>query len=127
MPGPEFFQTTMGQRFYEGTVPKLTGTLERVADALEKVVKATDDAADYLCDDNDARAQLLHSAKQQIPPEDYAYYTSAARREFAEDGVLEIDDEPLISSGFGDGTDGVYVQAWVWVDKPVGEQDAGDE
>lgn len=127
MPGPEFFQTVMGQRFYEGTVPKLTNAVGRIADALEKVVKATDDAADYLCDDNDARAQLLHSAKQQIPPEDYAYYTSAARREFAEDGVLEIDDEPLISSGFGDGTDGVYVQAWVWVDKPVGEQDAGDE
>jgi hypothetical protein len=35
MPGPEFFQTVMGQRFYEGTVPKLIDAVTRVADALE--------------------------------------------------------------------------------------------
>ena len=123
MPGPEFFQTTMGQRFYEGTVPKLTGTLERVADALEKVIKAADTDVDYLFED--ARRQLLEASKKQTP--DYEYYAKTAREHYNDDGTIEIDDEPLISSGFGDGTDGVYVQAWVWVDKPVGEQDAGDE
>jgi len=32
----EFFQTKMGQLFYEGTMPKLVKALERVATALEK-------------------------------------------------------------------------------------------
>lgn len=32
----EFFQTKMGQRFYEGTMPQLIKVLERIAGALEK-------------------------------------------------------------------------------------------
>ena len=35
---PEFFQTPMGRRFYEHTVPELAKQLERVADALEALV-----------------------------------------------------------------------------------------
>jgi hypothetical protein len=34
--GPEFFQTIMGKRFYEGDVPRAIRALERIADALEK-------------------------------------------------------------------------------------------
>ena len=34
--GPEFFQTRMGQAFYEGTMPRIAKALERIADALEK-------------------------------------------------------------------------------------------
>lgn len=34
--GPEFFQTVMGQRFYEGTVPKIARSLERLTMALEE-------------------------------------------------------------------------------------------
>lgn len=36
--GPEFFQTRMGQSFYEGRVPAIAKALERIASALEKVV-----------------------------------------------------------------------------------------
>lgn len=36
MAGPEFFQTLMGKRFYEGDVPRIIKALERIADALEK-------------------------------------------------------------------------------------------
>jgi hypothetical protein len=125
MPGPEFFQTTMGQRFYEGTVPKLTSTLERVADALEKVIKAADTEVDYPFDDRAARSQLLEASKKQTP--DYEYYAKTAREHYNDEGTIEIDDEPLISSVVEDDMDGVYVQAWVWVEKkPQGESDAGD-
>lgn len=34
--GPEFFQTIMGRRFFEGDVPRLLATLERIAVALER-------------------------------------------------------------------------------------------
>jgi hypothetical protein len=33
---PEFFQTVMGHRFYEGQLPRLIKALERIADCLEK-------------------------------------------------------------------------------------------
>lgn len=32
---PEFFQTIMGQRFYESTMPRIAKALERLADAAE--------------------------------------------------------------------------------------------
>jgi len=32
----EFFQTRMGMKFYEGTVPRLAKHLSRIADALEE-------------------------------------------------------------------------------------------
>lgn len=35
MPGPEFFQTRMGQRFYEVDVPRIVSALERIAEALK--------------------------------------------------------------------------------------------
>ena len=35
MGGPEFFQTRMGARFYEGTMPKIAEQLERLNDNLE--------------------------------------------------------------------------------------------
>lgn len=33
---PEFFQTVMGRKFYEGTAPSIAKQLERIADALEE-------------------------------------------------------------------------------------------
>lgn len=33
--GPEFYQTPMGRRYYESTLPKMVETLERIAKALE--------------------------------------------------------------------------------------------
>lgn len=35
MPGPEFFETGMGRKFFECDVPRLAKALERIADALE--------------------------------------------------------------------------------------------
>jgi chaperonin cofactor prefoldin len=35
---PEFFQTPMGRRFYEHTVPELVKQIERVAEALEAIL-----------------------------------------------------------------------------------------
>lgn len=35
MPGPEFHQTRMGQKFYEHDVPTLINLLKRIAIALE--------------------------------------------------------------------------------------------
>ena len=40
-------------------------------------------------------------------------YIKAARREHQREGVIEIDDDALISRG---DHDGAYVAAWVWVD-----------
>lgn len=37
--GPEFFQTRMGQTFYEGTLPRMVKALERIATALESLEK----------------------------------------------------------------------------------------
>lgn len=44
--GPEFFQTRMGVRFYEADVPRIARSMERIADALEKLAQTgTKDAA----------------------------------------------------------------------------------
>jgi hypothetical protein len=52
MNGPAFFQTRMGARFYEGTMPKIAEQLERLNDNLEallaelrKLLPATDEVA----------------------------------------------------------------------------------
>ena len=36
----DFFRTHMGQKFYEGTMPRIAKALERIADALEKIAEA---------------------------------------------------------------------------------------
>ncbi len=38
MGGVEFFQTRMGARFYEGTMPKIAEQLERLNDNLEAIL-----------------------------------------------------------------------------------------
>lgn len=35
--GPEFFETPMGQRFYNGSIPALVEQAERIANALEEL------------------------------------------------------------------------------------------
>lgn len=49
--GPQFFQTGMGQKFFEVTVPRIATALERIATALEKqnepiIEVATSDRSD---------------------------------------------------------------------------------
>jgi len=48
MSGPEFFQTRMGARFYEGTMPKIAEQLERLNDNLEALIEVLRNQA---CDD----------------------------------------------------------------------------
>lgn len=36
MSGPEFFQTMMGKKFYEGTMPRIATALEKLTKALEE-------------------------------------------------------------------------------------------
>jgi len=45
MSGPSFFQTHMGQRFYEGTMPALVRELKRLNDNLERLVAMAEQLA----------------------------------------------------------------------------------
>ncbi len=38
MSGPEFFQTPIGRKFFQGDVPKMIRLMERIAIALENLV-----------------------------------------------------------------------------------------
>ena len=40
MAGSEFFQTSMGKRFYQGTMPRIADSLEQIADSLEQIAKS---------------------------------------------------------------------------------------
>ena len=37
----EFYQTIMGKRYYEATLPSIARSLERIANALEELLKET--------------------------------------------------------------------------------------
>ncbi|NVJ09921.1 hypothetical protein HUW63_32440 [Myxococcus sp. AM001] len=45
MSGPAFFQTYMGQRFYETTMPQLVRQLTRLNDNLERLVDVAEQHA----------------------------------------------------------------------------------
>jgi hypothetical protein len=38
MPGPEFFQTGYGRRFFDAQLPDLIKSIERLADSVEKAM-----------------------------------------------------------------------------------------
>ncbi|MCP3105376.1 hypothetical protein LZ198_41590 [Myxococcus sp. K15C18031901] len=42
MSGPSFFQTHMGQRFYETTMPQLVRQLSRLNDNMERLVSVAE-------------------------------------------------------------------------------------
>lgn len=44
----EFSQTRMGQEFYEGTMKSINKNLDRIADALEKLVESQSDNKEAL-------------------------------------------------------------------------------
>ncbi len=52
MSEPQFFQTRMGQRFYEHTVPELVRQLERLNELLERLVAAQERRPRYKDDAN---------------------------------------------------------------------------
>ncbi|ATB46001.1 hypothetical protein [Corallococcus macrosporus] len=45
MSGPSFFQTHMGQRFYESTMPQLVRELTRLNDNVERLVAVAEQLA----------------------------------------------------------------------------------
>ncbi|NOJ81956.1 hypothetical protein [Myxococcus xanthus] len=45
MSGPSLFQTHMGQRFYEGTMPALVRELKRLNDNMERLVAMAEQLA----------------------------------------------------------------------------------
>lgn len=55
--GPKFFQTIMGQRFFEGTVPAVLGQIKRLNENLERLnqnlEKSYNEDADEPSDDKD--------------------------------------------------------------------------
>jgi hypothetical protein len=57
MSGVQFFQTRMGQRFYEHTMPELVRQLTRFNDLLEQGVTRAEDGDDHEAREADARKQ----------------------------------------------------------------------
>lgn len=58
---------------------------------------------------------FVEALEKAIQPTD-EQFRLAARRKHEEEGVLEFDDEPVISKWEGETGYGAYVQAWVWID-----------
>lgn len=50
MSGPQFFQTGMGQKFLEHTVPELVRHIARLAAAAERIATALEARATVPCD-----------------------------------------------------------------------------
>lgn len=46
--GPEFFQTQMGRRYYECTLPKMVEMLERIAKAMEDANRMKGKPVEYV-------------------------------------------------------------------------------
>ncbi len=49
--GPKFFETIMGRKFFEGTIPKILLQVERLNTNLEKIISLMEDAIES--DDNE--------------------------------------------------------------------------
>lgn len=63
MPGPEFFQTRMGRKFYEADVPRIAASLEKIAEALQKLIKEKDEYSDF--GEKDWNDLLLSNVKNE--------------------------------------------------------------
>ncbi len=57
---------------------------------------------------------------------DEAWYRAEAKKKYHDEGFLEIDCEAPVSRATGSPTRGAYVQAWVWVDYPVSNEQIAD-
>lgn len=56
--GPQFFETIMGRRFFDGQFPTLLRSLERIGDQLEKLIVAQSQSSDENTRLRDEVAQL---------------------------------------------------------------------
>ena len=58
----------------------------------------------------------------QLPPRvGDDWYREQARKRFQDEGYFEIDDSAPISQAEGNPDRGAYVQAWVWIEDPMPE------
>ena len=71
-------------------------------------------------------AQAIHEAEGAIRErEEFADLIQQARDDYTTDSScdVEIDDDPVLSVA----DEGVWVSAWVWVNRPEGEDEGGEE
>jgi len=70
MPGPEFFQSVMGHRFYEGDVPGIRRNLEAINLALGKLTDAVNRLAAV---EERKRDEQHRNACSLLQPEDHTF------------------------------------------------------
>jgi hypothetical protein len=51
------------------------------------------------------------------PPAD-SWYRTQAKKQFHEEGLIEIDENAQVSRSEDEPHEGAYVQAWVWIANP---------
>jgi len=65
--GPQFFETRMGMKFYEGTMPRIAEALKDIAESLKAQARKPDDAVwreSTICDE--CGAAIPDSAKSMV-------------------------------------------------------------
>lgn len=96
-------------------------------EALNKLMECGEFAAlkEALAKPLDFSGAVIHFHDPEDDP-----WVVAAIEGYVEDGVIEVDDKPIVSHS--DPDQGAYVMAWVWVDRnnvtlPEDEEEADDE
>jgi hypothetical protein len=47
-----------------------------------------------------------------------------ARKQYEDEGTIEIDNDAKVSRAYGNPDSGAYVEAWVWVEDPEREEES---
>ena len=89
---PDFFQTIMGKRFLEGTMPRIASALERIAEALEKNLEEPTSPK--------SSKTLIIDELCKPEPDAVRSAKSAIVRDFAERHGVPVVDIPLSESPF---------------------------
>lgn len=66
MAGPQFFQTVMGRRFYEGDVPRIASALTRIAEALEGGQKVESEQLEVLEEEAEERGDSSEDVRRGL-------------------------------------------------------------
>jgi hypothetical protein len=113
---PQFYETGMGQKFYNAHVPRLLELLSKLVESSEKTY-SPDGCLSELCP---------KLPQEDIPKEVREYYTKAAKKKHAsEGGDIEVDADPMISLSHDDNgkVQGAYVMSWTYVLPPPEERE----
>jgi hypothetical protein len=98
MPGPEFFQTGMGRKFYEADVPRIAKGIERLAAALEKANELEEAKGAVSAPDN--LKGLTDQFSSDAHPEDQPFHHYLDPLLAEQDGLNLSDAE--LGNGVGD-------------------------